>query len=62
MSTDYVRADTTPLLTAAGKKTGAWLLWGDRVQVLGQHGQLVKIRSGRHFEEGFVKLADLGGE
>ncbi len=62
MSTDYVRVDTTPVLTSAGKKTGAWLLWGDRVQVEGTSGSLSKIRSGRHFETAYVKSSDLGGE
>jgi beta-lactamase superfamily II metal-dependent hydrolase len=58
---DYVSVDTSPLLDSAGDKLGAWLLWGDRVDVIQNSGNLSEIKTGRLPGKCFVKSDDLGG-
>jgi len=62
MTIDYVSTDQAPVLTAAGRKTGVMLLWGDRVDVVATQGDLAEVRSGRVSGSGWVSRAQLGGK
>ncbi len=62
MAIDYVSADAAPVLTASGEKTGASLLWGDRVSVLNTSGTLAEIQTGRFVGTGYVRKSQLGGK
>jgi beta-lactamase superfamily II metal-dependent hydrolase len=60
---DYVSAESPPLYEAATEKAHSmYLLWGDRVEVLEEQGDRVKVRARGRENIGWVDRSALGGK